>query len=159
MVRSADRRGAHRAELREQPTGEGSLTFVFDENLPARIARAIGAVRDSACHVCDVGLRGKPDAEQLLYTASRGAIFVTSDKRIKNREHERAALLASGVSVVEVSFPDAYSLWNRFKMVVNHWESTEALLDAAEGQAYVVMRPRSVHTLAEDERRSRRRRR
>jgi len=114
-------------------------------------------VRDSVCHVCDVGLRGKPDEEQLRFTASQSAVFVTSDKRIKNREHERAALLESGVSVVEVSFPDAYSLWDRFRLIVNHWEKAEALLLAATGQEYVVMRPKSVRTLAEDKRRSRRR--
>jgi len=106
-----------------------------------------------------VGLQGKPDEEQLTYTASRGAVFVTSDKRIKNRKHERAALLASGVSVLEVSFPDSYSLWDRFRLVVNHWESAEALLLAADGQEYVILRPRSVHRLAEDTRRSRHRKR
>ena len=109
--------------------------------------------------MCDEGLQGKPDEEQLRFTASRGAVLVTSDKRIKNPKHERAALLASGVSVIEVSFPDSYSLWDRFRLVVNNWERAETLLCLTQGQEYVIMRPRSVHTLADDDRRLQRRRR
>ena len=155
MVRGAHRRRADGARLREWPTG--GLSYVFDENLPARIARAIDAVCGSTCHVCDEGLASQPDEEQLRFAASRGAVFVTSDKRIKNRKHERAALLESGVSVIETSFPDSYSLWERFKLVVNQWEKAEDLLLAARGQEYVLMRPRGVRTLAEENRRSRRR--
>jgi hypothetical protein len=95
---------------------------------------------------------------QLHFAASRGAVFVTSDKRIKNNKHERAALLAAGVSVIETSFPDTYSLWERFKLVVNQWEKAEALLRAEHGQEYVLMRPRGVRTLAEENRRSKRHR-
>jgi hypothetical protein len=111
----------------------------------------------TSVHVVDLGLAGKPDEEQLRAAASRGDIFVTSDKRIKNREHEREALLESGVSVLETSFPDSFSLWDRFKMLVNHWEKAEALLSAATGQEYVVVRPKSVKTLGEDRRQRARR--
>ena len=64
-------------------TDEGRLSYVFDENLPSRIARAINAVCGSACHVCDEGLQARPN-EPLRFAAARGAVFVTSDKRIKN---------------------------------------------------------------------------
>ena len=90
--------------------------------------------------MCDCGLKGKADEEQLTYAASRGAVFVTSDKRIKNRKHERAALQSSGVSVLEVSFPDSYGLWDRFRMLVNQWESAESLL-AGESQPGIRRRP------------------
>jgi hypothetical protein len=116
-------------------------------------------VEDCACHVCDCGLEGKPDADQLNYAAGLGAVFVTSDKRIKNPKHERAALLSAGVSVLEVSFPDSYSLWGRFKMLVNQWEAAACLLAQGSGQVYVIVRPRSVRTLGDEERRQARHRR
>jgi len=100
--------------------------------------------------VHDEGLQSKSDEEQLSFAASEGYVFVTGDTRIKVRKHERAALIASGVKVVELVFPQNYGLWSRFRVLVNKWEQIEAMLATED---YVVVRPNSVKSLREDTRR------
>ena len=104
--------------------------------------------KESVC-VQDEDLRSKPDEEQLAYAAAGGYVFVTGDARIKVRKHERAALLASGVKVVELVLPQNYGLWDRFKVLVKNWELVEQMLEAED---YVVVRPNSVKSLREDTR-------
>lgn len=100
--------------------------------------------------MADEDLRSKSDEEQLRFAAAGDYVFVTADTRIKIREHERAALLETGVKVIEFNFPKTYTMWDRFKLMVNKWEQVEVRLCSAE---YVVVRPNSVKTLAEDRRR------
>lgn len=104
--------------------------------------------KESTC-VVDEGLRSKTDEEQLQFAATGDYVFVTADTRIKIREHERAALLEAGVKVIEFNFPKSYTMWDRFKLIVNKWEQIEVKLDSTD---YVVVRPNSVKTLAQDRR-------
>jgi hypothetical protein len=103
----------------------------------------------STC-VSDEGLAGKPDVEHLKFAADNGHVFVTSDTRIKVRKHERAALMAAGIQVVEVVFPKSYKLWDRFKLLVNKWPDVVSRLRSTD---YVVVRANSVRSVREDERR------
>lgn len=105
--------------------------------------------KPSTC-VADEGLQSKSDEEQLAFAAANGCVFVTADTRIKIREHERAALLEAGVQVIEFNFPKNYSMWDRLKLMVNKWEGIESKLASTD---YVVVRPNSVKSLAEDRRR------
>jgi len=102
----------------------------------------------STC-VAGEGLKSKSDAEQMQFAADGGYVFVTADTRIKIREHERAALLQAGIKVIEFNFPKNYSMWDRLKLMVNKWEQIEIKLASTD---YVVVRPNSVKSLAEDRR-------
>jgi len=106
---------------------------------------------ESTC-VADEGLRSRTDEEQLGFAAAHGYVLVTSDRHIKIRKHERAALLESGVKVVEVACPSSYGLWDIFKVLVNKWELIEAKLGSED---YVIVRPQSVRSLQEENRRRR----
>lgn len=100
----------------------------------------------STC-VADEGLQSKSDEEQLQFAAAGSHVFVTADTMIKVRKHERAALLSAGVQVVEFVFPDRYTMWERFQLMVVKWEQIEALLQT---ERYVVVRPKSVNSLTKE---------
>jgi len=104
---------------------------------------------ESTC-VHDEGLASQSDEDQLRFAADGGYVFVTADTRIKIRAHERAALIESGVKAVEFAFPSNYTMWDRFKLMVNKWPQVEEKLRTTD---YLVVRPNSVKTLAEDRRR------
>jgi hypothetical protein len=103
----------------------------------------------STC-VADERLLSHPDEELMAFARANDATLVTADGQMKVRKHERAALVASGISVVEFIFPDRYSMWERFQLMVNKWLEVEARL--AEDK-YLVARPRSVKSLREERRR------
>lgn len=104
---------------------------------------------ESTC-VADERLTSRPDQEVIEFVHRANAVLVTADRRMKVGRHERAALQATGISVVEFVFPDGYSLWERFQLVVNKWCEIEVKLQTT---GYVVVRPRSVKSLSEDSRR------
>ncbi len=130
----------------------GSIKLFFDENLPPRIARAFDAMGIESTCVQDQGLRSKTDKEHLAFAKGGGYVLVTSDRHIKIRKHERAALLESGVCVVEVACPSTYGLWELFRVLVNKWPQIEAKM---RGEDYVIVRPQSVRSLGEENRRGR----
>ena len=54
-------------------------SFLVDEDLPWRLARALTATGLQALHVSDVGLRSRPDHEVLAYARAQGLAVVTCD--------------------------------------------------------------------------------
>ncbi|HEX8393266.1 MAG TPA: DUF5615 family PIN-like protein [Longimicrobium sp.] len=70
------------------------LVFLFDENMPARLAHALRGLGERCVHVGDpgIGLNNTPDEAVLAYAGERGWIYVGRDHRILHRPHERAVL-------------------------------------------------------------------
>ena len=85
------------------------MRFVFDENHPAALARMIAPLAESEPYeVTDVvqsGLRGRADAELLtaLGELTRRNVLIITDRAMKRRRHERAAVASTG-AVVEKAF-------------------------------------------------------
>jgi predicted nuclease of predicted toxin-antitoxin system len=74
------------------------LIFLFDENMPPRVAAALQALGTcEARHVVDHLPRGTPDEQVFEFAAARGWVLVTQDIRIRRNPHQRAALLQAGI--------------------------------------------------------------
>ena len=84
------------------------MRFVFDENHPSALARMIAVPADAesesytVTHVVALGLRGKPDTEVLAAICADGArgVLVTTDRAMRRRSHEKAAVAKAGAIVV-----------------------------------------------------------
>jgi len=85
--------------------GAGGIVprFFFDRNLGRRVPRALAAAGWAAEVHDDHFPQETPDTELLQFVAARGWVFVTQDKKIRQRGPERAALREHGVAAVFVS--------------------------------------------------------
>lgn len=70
----------------------GGVVFLFDENSPHRLVRALRELGEAAFHVYDVGLKQAPDETVLRYAGEREWCIVSSDRSILHNSHERAVL-------------------------------------------------------------------
>ncbi len=75
------------------------MTFLFDENIPEGIVKALRALNHDVAHAYEQGLKGASDPEVFAFVGSRGWVLVTHDKKIRKKPHERAAYLAEGIGV------------------------------------------------------------
>lgn len=74
------------------------MIFLFDENMPPRVAAALQALGTcEARHVVDHLPRGTPDERVFEFAAAQGWLLVTQDIRIRRNPHQRAALWQSGI--------------------------------------------------------------
>lgn len=74
------------------------MIFLFDENMPPRVAAALQALGTcEARHVVDHLPRGTSDEEVFAFAAAQGWLLVTQDARIRRNPHQRAALLQAGI--------------------------------------------------------------
>lgn len=71
--------------------------LVLDENLPPRLAKALDALGEDVVHLRDIAPEGTPDKEWIELLGREGWVFLSSDRRIRRREIERAALGAHRV--------------------------------------------------------------
>jgi predicted nuclease of predicted toxin-antitoxin system len=55
------------------------LKLLFDENLAARLAHALGDLCPGSIHVSTVGLNGAPDPVLWQFAAAHGYVLVTKD--------------------------------------------------------------------------------
>lgn len=79
----------------------GSVGFYFDENVAPPMAEVYRAVDIRAVSYENVGAKGWLDTQVIAYCCSERLTLVTFDKRIRFDKREKAALLSSGISVVE----------------------------------------------------------
>lgn len=56
------------------------MRLLFDENLSARLAAALGDVYPGSAHLEHAGLLGAPDAAVWAHAAARGFVLVTKDE-------------------------------------------------------------------------------
>ncbi len=75
------------------------ITFLFDENSSVRLVRALRELDESAYHATERGLKSAPDEIVLEYAGSRDWAFVSSDRAILRRGHERAVIAQLGMAV------------------------------------------------------------
>lgn len=74
------------------------MIFLFDENMPPRVAAALQALGTcEARHVVDHLPRGTPDEEVFAFAAAQGWLLLTQDARIRRNPHQRAALRQAGI--------------------------------------------------------------
>ena len=73
---------------------ERKLVFLFDENMPQRLANALRGLGENAFHVYDpeINLGSAPDEIVLEHAGRRGWFLIGKDNRILHRPHERAVL-------------------------------------------------------------------
>ena len=83
---------------------ERELVFLFDENFPHRVVRAMREEWDeSVVHVYDFWGRKTPDPVVLRFAGERGWIVVSSDRRILKKPQERAVLKELGMGAFFLS--------------------------------------------------------
>lgn len=77
------------------------MNFLFDENLPARIARALRELGEPVRHVIDVPELGKgaTDAEMIPFAANWDYRLVSRDKAMLKPSQLKAVVHAEGVGM------------------------------------------------------------
>jgi predicted nuclease of predicted toxin-antitoxin system len=134
----------------------GSVGFFFDENLPPQIARALAQVELPVFNAHDEQLRQTPDPILFQHCRERGLVFVTKDRRIHKNPAERLALAEAQITVINIEPSKGTQLRPLFALIVRHLDSTERTLVDRSQEIYV-MRPKSFHSLAEEQSRAGRR--
>jgi predicted nuclease of predicted toxin-antitoxin system len=123
----------------------GSVGFFFDENLPARIARALEAVQIPVFNAEDEGLQGKSDLDIIKLCQRGQLVLVTKDRNILRNPIERDALSSAGIGVINVQAGKA-NLRELFKLLVKRLEDMEEVLGDDQPRVYVLS-DRSFQTL------------
>ncbi len=116
------------------------MRFVFDENHPPALARMLAPLAEGETYevteVVGLGLRGAPDTELLaaICVDGRRGVLITTDRAMRRRKHERAAVASSGaVVVVGVSnWNQQADLWERARMMLWWWIEIVASAKAAD---------------------------
>jgi predicted nuclease of predicted toxin-antitoxin system len=101
------------------------VKFLFDEQLPPRVARGLRQLGEPVSHVQDVAELGKgsPDDEILEYAGKRDYFLVTLDRQIRRKPHLRARYMASGCGVyfLRAVSKKSTSYWEMVRLIVNRW--------------------------------------
>jgi hypothetical protein len=100
---------------------ESSVVFLFDENSPRRLARALREnLGENAYHVYDVLHPSAPDEMVLRHAGERGWCMISWDRRILRRPHERAVLtdMGMGAFFVKETITDFCRI---VRTVIRHW--------------------------------------
>lgn len=71
---------------------QGSVTFLFDANLPSGLAEALRVLGESAVHVNDIFAPGTPDETWIQHAGERDWCIISRDVNITRKHHELAAL-------------------------------------------------------------------
>jgi hypothetical protein len=103
------------------------VAFLFDENTPHRLARALREeLGETAFHVHDVLQRGAPDEAVLRYAGERGWCMLSRDHRILHRPHERAVLseMRMGAFFLKETLTDLCAI---VRATVRHWPEMKRL--------------------------------
>jgi predicted nuclease of predicted toxin-antitoxin system len=73
------------------------LTLLFDENFPPYLPKALRLFGVEAQHCKEQGLEGEDDTVIFQFLRQRGWIWVTHDKGVKRKKHEREAFIQAGI--------------------------------------------------------------
>jgi hypothetical protein len=101
---------------------QGSVTFLFDANLPSGLAEALRVLGESAMHVNDIFAPGTPDETWIQHAGERNWCIISRDMNITRKPHELAALREFSVGAFFL-LPGRRSpdLCKIIQTVVRHW--------------------------------------
>lgn len=107
---------------------EGSVTFLFDANLPAGLAEALRVLGESAHHVSEIFAPATPDETWIRHAGERNWCIVSRDVNITRRQHELAALRQFSVGAFFL-LPGKRSprLCQIIQTVIRHWPEMKRL--------------------------------
>jgi hypothetical protein len=108
---------------------EQELVFLFDENMPQRLANALRGLGERCFHVYDpeIALRGAPDEIVLRHAGERRWLVVGRDHGILQRPHERAVLSELGMGAFFLNQTLDKSLCSITQAVVRNWPQMKRL--------------------------------
>lgn len=102
------------------------MKFLFDNDLPHPIARALRILGQPVQHVRDIPDLGpgSPDDLNLDYAGRRGFYLVTKDKAIKRTPQFRAIITEAKIGAFFVSTGKARQLsgWETAKLLIKAWD-------------------------------------
>lgn len=101
------------------------MRFVLDNNLPPKLATVLQAMGLDAIHIRELYGRGDvPDVEWMVDVAQKSWVALTFDRKILVKPNERAALLATGLSIVFVSSTvQTLTMNKQVAFFIGHWEN------------------------------------
>ena len=109
------------------------MTFLFDEQMSVRLARALRELGEHVAHVQDVDGLGKGSSDEAVieYAARMDHRVVTMDRKIKRNPHLKRVYLESGAGVyfVKTGKKQRTDLWEIVTLIIQRWE--ELKRDAA----------------------------
>jgi hypothetical protein len=116
---------------------ERKLVFLFDENMPPRLAHALRELGESCFHVTDPEIRlgGAPDEIVLRYAGERGWLFVGRDHNILHLAHERAAIRESAVGAYFLNQTLNKSLCTITRAIFRNWPEMKRLAKSQESRS------------------------
>jgi predicted nuclease of predicted toxin-antitoxin system len=85
------------------------LTFLLDENIPDKVAKALAALDFPVTHALDYFARGTGDEQLFVELRDRQWILVTHDAKMWKKKAQREALLQAGIGVFVLVSSAAYS--------------------------------------------------
>lgn len=101
------------------------MNFLFDENLPASLARALHELGEPVRHVIDVPELGKgaTDAEIIPFAAAWNYRLVGRDKAMLKPSQLKAVIHAEGVGLYLIRLGKARQpqRWDLIQNVIKHW--------------------------------------
>ena len=99
------------------------MKFVFDENVPPKIAYALKALGKDACPYFEHWPKGARDLEWIPHASAKGWCIVTSDRL--RHPYERAALRQHNARIILLTTRNL-QIWDQVRLVINRWEQIEA---------------------------------
>lgn len=111
---------------------ESGVVFLFDENSPQRLARALRKeLGENAHHVYDVLHPGAPDEVMLAHAGERGWCVLSRDHMILRRPHERAVLgeMRMGAFFLKETITDFCLI---VRTVIRHWPEMKRIARTCE---------------------------
>ena len=123
---------------------ERGVTFLFDENLPRRLARALREdLGEAAYHVYDVLHPSTPDEDVLRYAGERVWCTLSSDRRILHRPSERAVISELGIGAFFLN--DSVSgFCTIVRTVLHNWPEMKRIAATQPRPFLYLVRPRSI---------------
>lgn len=123
------------------------VVFLFDENLPRRLVRALREeLGEAAFHVTDVLHTSAPDEDVLRYAGERMWCTVSSDRSILRRPSERAVISELGVGAFFLN--DAVSgFCTIVRAVLHNWPEMKRIAATEPRPFLYLVRPRDVAPL------------
>jgi hypothetical protein len=124
----------------------GGVVFLFDENSPQRVARALRELGEQAHHVLEFLSPSTPDELVLRFVGDRGWCLITRDQNILRKPQERAVISEMGLGVF---FLDSgiRQLWDIVKTVVRNWEEMKRIAESESKPFIYLVRRSSVTKL------------
>lgn len=108
------------------------MTFYFDENLPSRLAKAIGLLQENdpdyeaeVRSIIDRFGRGASDEEWIPVLGKEQAAVITHDYQIHRRSDQRRLYKKHGLGLIIIKPPSKSGLlyWEQVQLIIKHWDS------------------------------------